>query len=107
MRETCHEFRRQGIHRGVRSSRRLEAETHRNIEVMWLLRSLKPDFRTIADFRRDSRAAFRSVFPECVLLCGRLDLYGRELLAVGGTRRRRRPRCKISSARPTREQIGN
>src|SRR4028119_229918 len=43
----------------VRSSRRLEAETHRNIEVIWLLRGLKPDFKTIADFRRDNRAAFR------------------------------------------------
>ena len=42
----------------VRSSRRLEAETHRNIEVIWLLRHLKPDFKTIADFRRDNRNAF-------------------------------------------------
>jgi transposase len=39
----------------VRSSRRLEAETHRNIEVIWLLRHLKPDFKTLADFRRDNR----------------------------------------------------
>ena len=70
----------------VRSSRRLELESHRNIEVIWLLRSLKPDFKTIADFRRDNRAAFRSVFRQFVLLCRRLDLYGRELLAVDGTR---------------------
>src|ERR1700682_3590266 len=56
----------------VRSSRRLETESHRNIEVIWLLRSLKPDFKTIADFRRDNRAAFRSVFREFVLLCQRL-----------------------------------
>jgi transposase len=70
----------------VRSSRRLEMESHRNIEVIWLLRSLKPDFKTIADFRRDNRVAFRSVFREFVLLCRRLDLYGRELLAVDGTR---------------------
>ena len=70
----------------VRSSRRLEMESHRNIEVVWLLRSLKPDFKTIADFRRDNRVAFRSVFREFVLLCRRLDLYGRELLAVDGTR---------------------
>ena len=70
----------------VRSSRRLEMESHRNIEVIWLLRSLKPDFKTIADFRRDNRAAFRSVFREFVLLCRRLDLFGRELLAVDGTR---------------------
>jgi transposase len=50
----------------VRSSRRLEAETHRNIEVIWLLRHVKPDFKTIADFRRDNRHAFRQVFREFV-----------------------------------------
>ncbi len=70
----------------VRSTRRLEREAHRNIEVIWLLRNLKPDFKTIADFRRDNRAAFRSVFRQFVLLCRRLDLYGRELLAIDGTR---------------------
>jgi transposase len=70
----------------VRSSRRLEAETHRNVEVIWLLRHLKPDFKTIADFRRDNRKAFRAVFREFTLLCGKLDLFGRELLAVDGTR---------------------
>jgi transposase/IS5 family transposase len=70
----------------IRSSRRLEAETHRNIEVIWLLRHLKPDFKTIADFRHDNRAAFKPVFREFVLLCRQLDLFGRELLAVDGTR---------------------
>jgi len=70
----------------VRSSWRLEAETHRNIEVIWLLRHLKPDFKTIADFRRDNHAAFRAIFREFVLLCRQLDLFGRELLAVDGTR---------------------
>ena len=70
----------------IRSSRRLEMETHRNLEVIWLLRQLKPDFKTIADFRRDNRGAFRSVFRQFVRLCRELDLYGRELLAVGGTR---------------------
>ena len=70
----------------VRSSRRLEAECHRNIEVIWLLRTLKPDFKTIADFRRDNRNAFRPVFRQFVLLCKQLDLFGRELLAVDGTR---------------------
>src|ERR1700726_5198219 len=68
----------------VRSSRGLEAECHRHIEVIWLLRTLKPDFKTIADFRRDNRAAFRAVFRPFVLLCRRLDLYGREVLAGGG-----------------------
>ena len=70
----------------VRSSRRLEAECYRNIEIIWLLRSLKPDFKTIADFRSDNRAAFKKVFREFVILCRRLDLFGRELLAVDGTR---------------------
>ena len=56
---------------------------HRGI---WLLRSLKPDFKTIADFRSDNRAAFKKVFREFVILCRRLDLFGRELLAVDGTR---------------------
>ena len=70
----------------VRSSRRLEAETHRNIEVIWLLRHLKPDFKTIADFRRDNRHAFRAIFRQFVLLCRQLDLFGRDLLAVDGTR---------------------
>ena len=70
----------------IRSSRRLEAETHCNIEVIWLLRHLKPDFKTIADFRLDNRAAFKPIFREFVLLCRQLDLFGRELLAADGTR---------------------
>ena len=70
----------------VRSSRRLEAETHRNIEVIWLLRHLKPDFKTIADFRSQNRNAFRPIFRQFVLLGRQLDLFGRELLAVDGTR---------------------
>src|SRR3954465_5683686 len=70
----------------VRSSRRLEAESHRNLEVIWLLRHLKPDFKTIADYRRDNRKAFRAVFRQFVLLCRQMDLFGRELLAVDGTR---------------------
>lgn len=70
----------------VRSSRRLQVETRRNIEVIWLLRRLAPDFKTIADFRRDNRSAFRQVFREFVVLCRELDLFGRELIAVDGTR---------------------
>src|SRR5512134_1495706 len=70
----------------VRSSRRLEAETARNLEVIWLLRGLRPDFKTIADFRKDNRHAFKPIFRQFVLLCRKLDLFGRELLAVDGTR---------------------
>ena len=47
---------------------------------------MKPDFKTIADFRSDNRAAFKKVFREFVILCRRLDLFGRELLAIDGTR---------------------
>ena len=70
----------------VRSSRRLEAETIRNLEVIWLLRGLRPDYKTIADFRRDNATSFKAVFRSFVILCRRLDLFGRELLAVDGTR---------------------
>lgn len=70
----------------VRSSRRLEIEAHRNIEVIWLMRQLTPDFKTIADFRRDNRHAFRQVFRNFVALCRELELFGRELIAVDGTR---------------------
>jgi hypothetical protein len=70
----------------VRSSRRLKAEAARNLELIWLLRGLRPDFKTIADFRRDNRGAFKAVFRAFVILCRKLDLFGRELLAVDGTR---------------------
>ena len=60
----------------VRSSRRLEGATSRNLEVIWLLRHLKPDFKPLGDFRRDNPAAFRSVFHKFVLLCRQLDLFG-------------------------------
>ena len=70
----------------IRSSQRLEAETHRNLEVMWLLRGLGPDYKTIADFRRESAPAFKAAFRHFVRLCRKLDLFGRELLAVDGTR---------------------
>jgi transposase len=70
----------------VRSSRRLEAEATRNLELIWLLRGLRPDYKTIADFRRDNQSAFKAVFRAFVVLCRKLDLFGRELLAVDGTR---------------------
>jgi hypothetical protein len=85
----------------VRSSRRLEAECHRNMEVIWLMGCLKPDFKTIADFRCENRAAFKKVFREFVILCRRLDLFGRELLAVDSTRARF-PTSKKSMSWPTR-----
>ena len=73
------------LHR-IRSSRRLEQETHRNIELMWLLRGLRPDFKTIADFRRDHPRAVKGVCREFNLLCRRLGLFGGELLAIDGSK---------------------
>jgi len=73
------------LHR-IRSSRRLEQETHRNVELMWLLRRLTPDFKTIADFRRDHPQALKGVCREFILLCKRLDLFGGELLAIDGSK---------------------
>ena len=70
----------------VRSSRRLEAEAGRNLELLWLLRKLKPDFKTIADFRKDNSKALKGVFKQFTLLCKDWDLYGKEVIAVDGSK---------------------
>src|SRR5205814_1083751 len=66
----------------LRSSRVLEREAERNVEVMWLLRKLRPDFKTIADFRKDNRGAIRQVCREFTVLCRRMDLVAGELVSV-------------------------
>ncbi|MDE1837140.1 MAG: transposase, partial [Euryarchaeota archaeon] len=70
----------------VRSTRRLERECQRNVEVMWLMGKLAPDFKTIADFRRDNVGQIRPVFRELVALCRRLDLLDDKLVAVDGSK---------------------
>lgn len=70
----------------LRSSRRLERECGRNLEVMWLLRGIKPDFKTIADFRRDNRKAFKRLFKNFNLLLRRMNLFGAELVAIDGAK---------------------
>lgn len=70
----------------IRSSRRLETEAGRNLELMWLLRKLRPDFKTIADFRKVNRAAIKEVCREFTVLCKRLDLFGGELVAIDGSK---------------------
>jgi transposase len=70
----------------IRSSRKLEAEAQRNVEVMWLLGKLAPDFKTIADFRRDNGEPIRAVCREFTLLCRSLGLYGGELVAIDGSK---------------------
>ena len=68
-----------------RSSRQLERQTYCNVELIWLLRKLRPDFKTIADFRRDNGEAIGAVVRRFRRLCRELDLYGRELLAIDGS----------------------
>ncbi len=70
----------------LRSSRKLERETRRNVELMWLMRKLTPDFKTIADFRRDNTKALKQVCREFTLLCKRLDLFAGELVAIDGSK---------------------
>ena len=69
----------------VRSSRRLEQETHRNIEAIWLLQGLKPSYKTIAEFRKVHPEALRRVNREFVLLCKELDLFGGKLALIDGS----------------------
>ena len=68
----------------VRSSRRLEREAARNLEVIWLLKNLKPGYRTIADFRKENWAALKAVNRSFVLLMRELDLIGGTRVAVDG-----------------------
>jgi transposase len=70
----------------VQSSRRLERETQRNIELMWLIGRLMPDFKTIADFRRDNGAAIRAVCSQFVALCRRLNLFTQAVVALDGSK---------------------
>jgi len=70
----------------VQSSRRLEREAQRNVELMWLLARLAPDFKTIADFRKDNGAAIKSVCKEFVLLCKKLGLLATTCVAVDGSK---------------------
>ena len=72
----------------LRSSRRLEREAQRNVELLWLLRQLRPDFKTIADFRKDNLQPLRAVCREFTLLCRQLELFGGELVAIDGSKLR-------------------
>ena len=72
----------------IRSSRHLEKECKRNIELMWLMRGLAPDHNTIANFRKDNPKAIRKVFHATVSLAKNFDLIGGKLLAGDGTKLR-------------------
>ncbi|SFB13560.1 Transposase [Collimonas sp. OK607] len=70
----------------VQSSRRLEREAQRNIEVMWLTSRLTPDFKTIADFRKNNGPAISKVCRQFVLMCRNLDLFANTDIAIDGSK---------------------
>jgi transposase len=73
-----------GYVHGIRSSRRLEREVRRNLELIWLLKGLEPGYRTIANFRKDNWAALKAVCREFVLMMRELGLVGGECVAIDG-----------------------
>lgn len=75
-----------GYLNGVSSSRRLERECERNVELMWLLRRLRPDFKTIADFRRDNAGALQAACASFVAFCREGGLLGGKRVAIDGSK---------------------
>ena len=69
----------------IRSSRGLQKEASRNVEVMWLIRKIVPDFRCIADFRKDNAKAIKEVFKAFVKLCNKAGLLSHESAAIDGS----------------------
>jgi len=70
----------------VQSSRRLEREAQRNVELMWLTERLAPDFKTIADFRKDNGKAIQQICREFVLICRKLELFTEAFVAIDGSK---------------------
>ena len=70
----------------IQSSRRLEAEANRNVELMWLVARLNPDFKTIARFRKDNGPAIRKVCSQFVELCRRMHLFADSMIAIDGSK---------------------
>jgi len=70
----------------TRSSRRLEKECHRNLELLWLMRRLAPDFKTISDFRKDNNEAVRGACRTVIQFCRQADLLTGRLVAIDGSK---------------------
>jgi transposase len=70
----------------IQSSRRLERETQRNVEMMWLTGRLMPDFKTIADFRKDNGKAIRQVCREFIALCRNMNLFTQAIVSIDGSK---------------------
>jgi transposase len=75
-----------GYSYGIKSSRKLERETHHNISFIWLMGGLKPDHKTIAEFRRNNKGALKKVLKQCARVCIKLDLIAGNILFVDGTK---------------------
>jgi len=75
-----------GYSYGVRSSRKLERETHQNLAFIWLMGGLKPDHKTIAEYRRKNKKALKKVLKQCAGLCIHLDLIAGNALFVDGAK---------------------
>ncbi len=75
-----------GYENGIRSSRKLERETRRNLEVMWLVEGLRPDYKTISEFRRENIRPLQKLFREFMKLCKSWEMIGGDLFAVDGTK---------------------
>ena len=91
----------------IQSSRQLERESKRNLELFWLTERLKPDFKTIANFRKDNGPAIRKVCSQFVMLCRQLNLFAEATVAIDGSkfkaynscRNRHCPKCQASAAK--------
>jgi len=75
-----------GYSYGFRSSRKLERAIHHNVSFMWLLGGLKPDHKTIAEFRRKNKAPLKNLLKTCARLCIRLNLIAGNILFVDGSK---------------------
>jgi len=75
-----------GYMNSVRSSRKLEREARRNVELMWLLGKLTPDHQTIARFRKENAKALKRLFRSFVKMCNELGMYGKEMIATDGSK---------------------
>lgn len=71
---------------GIRTSRKLRRQTQINVEVMWLMGKLQPDHWTISNFRKENRSNLKKVFNDFSNLCNELGLYGKQLVAIDGSK---------------------
>lgn len=91
---------------GIRSSRKIERECYRNIELMWLIGDIRPDFKTIADFRKDNKAQIKAAFQKFSMICSELGLIGKEIVAIDGSKfRASNSRLKYHSKKKIDEKI--